>query len=154
MNNGHPFDKRSARVSLLDSLKRRTDRKTKRDTEGNPVAEYVRVGVCGGEVRLCVRVSARENERQRERVKEGRKEKRRSGNDSGEKKGKKQRSRIIYRRKGRGEINVGDRDTDFHTAYPIARYKRAGAILRSMNLLLSRPPATTTSFRGITAAST
>lgn len=100
MNNGHPFDKRSARVSLLDSLKRRTDRKTKRDTEGNLVTEcvYTCVGVC---------VSARENERQRETTKEGRKEKRRSGNDSEEKKGKKQRSRIIYRRKGRSEINLG-----------------------------------------------
>lgn len=36
MNNGHPFDKRSARVSLLDSLKGRTGKggKTKRDIEG------------------------------------------------------------------------------------------------------------------------
>lgn len=36
MNNGHPFDKRSARVSPLDSLKGRAGKggKTKRDIEG------------------------------------------------------------------------------------------------------------------------
>lgn len=36
MNNGHPFDKRSARVSPLDSLKGRRGKggKTKRDIEG------------------------------------------------------------------------------------------------------------------------
>lgn len=70
MNNGHPFDKRSARVSLLDSLKRRTDRKTKRDTEGNAVAEYVCVDVCvwgrGSFVCACVRARKREAKREGE----------------------------------------------------------------------------------------
>ena len=56
MNNGHPFDKRSARVSPLDSLKGRTGKggKTKRDIEG-----FER---------------EREREREREKGRKGRKE--------------------------------------------------------------------------------
>lgn len=79
MNNGHPFDKRSARVSPLDSLKGRAGKggKTKRDIEG---FEWKR-------------------ERERERGIEGKK--RRKGKKEHRNEKERGSGGIIYRGKGR-----------------------------------------------------